>query len=88
MNTATWYPLARSRVFHEVHDQPRGCGFIVKDAAHALNHDGARYFGVLNITMPGRGIFEPKSSNEDEIRRIPKGMPARSRVSAPSVVRG
>ena len=57
-NTDTWYPLAHSRVFGEVHDQLRGCGFIVTEEAHALSHDGQRYFGVLNITLPGRGIFE------------------------------
>ena len=57
-NTDTWYPLPHSRVFGEVHDQLRGCGFIVTEEAHALSHDGQRYFGVLNITLPGRGIFE------------------------------
>lgn len=88
MNTAAWYPLALNRIFHDVYAQLRGCGFIVKEAAHALSHDGVRYFGVLNITMPFRGIFEPKNSNEDKIRLIPKGMPASSRVSAPSVLRG
>jgi hypothetical protein len=57
-NTDTWYPLPHSRVFGEVHDQLRGCGFTVTEEAHALSHDGQRYFGVLNITLPGRGIFE------------------------------
>jgi hypothetical protein len=57
-NTETWYPLAHHRVFGEVHDQLRSSGFIVTEEAHALSHDAQRYFGVLNITLPGRGIFE------------------------------
>jgi hypothetical protein len=57
-NTETWYPLAHRRVFSEVQDQLKSCGFIVTEEAHALSHDGQRYFGVLNITLPGRGIFE------------------------------
>jgi hypothetical protein len=57
-NTSTWYPLPHSRVYREVLDQLEGCGFLVTEEAHALSHDGARYFGVLNITLLGRGIFE------------------------------
>ncbi len=57
-NTSTWYPLPHSRVYREVLDQLEGCGFLVTEEAHALSHDGARYFGVLNITLPGRGIFD------------------------------
>ena len=57
-NTETWYPLAHSKVLNEVHDQLVSCEFIVTEEAHALSHDGQRYFGVLNIRLPGRGIFE------------------------------
>ena len=57
-NTETWYPLAHSLVLNEVLHQLANCGFIVTEEAHALSHDGQRYFGVLNITLPGRGIFE------------------------------
>ena len=57
-NTETWYPLAHSNVLDEVHDQLDSCGFIVTEEAHALSHDGQRYFGVLNITLPGRGLFD------------------------------
>ena len=57
-NTETWYPLPHSRVLNEVHNQLDACGFIVTEEAHALSHDGQRYFGVLNISLPGRGIFE------------------------------
>jgi len=57
-HTETWYPLAHFSVFAEVQTQLRSCGFIITEQAHALSHDGQRYFGVLNITLPGRGIFE------------------------------
>jgi len=57
-HTATWYPLAHFSVFAEVQRQLDACGFIITEEAHALSHDGQRYFGVLNIMLPGRGIFE------------------------------
>ena len=57
-HTDTWYPLAHFCVLSEVQTQLRACGFIITEEAHALTHDGARYFGVLNITLPGRGILE------------------------------
>ncbi len=57
-NTETWYPLPHSRVLNEVNNQLDACGFIVTEEAHALSHDGQRYFGVLNLCLPGRGIFE------------------------------
>ena len=57
-HTDTWYPLSHHRVFGEVYDQLRSTGFLVTEEAHALSHDAQRYFGVLNITLPGRGIFE------------------------------
>ena len=46
-HTETWYPLAHFSVFAEVQTQLRSCGFIITEQAHALSHDGQRYFGVL-----------------------------------------
>ncbi|MEI6714370.1 MAG: DUF932 domain-containing protein [Verrucomicrobiota bacterium] len=57
-HTDTWYPLPHFSVLTEVRSQLVACGFIITEEAHALSHDGQRYFGVLNITVPGRGIFE------------------------------
>ena len=56
-NTDTWYPLAHRNMLGEVHDQLDSCGFIVTEEAYALSHDGQRYFNVLNVTLPGRGLF-------------------------------
>jgi len=61
-HTDTWYPLPHFSVLTEVRSRLVACGFLITEEAHALSHDGRRYFGVLNITTPGRGIFEWSSA--------------------------
>ncbi len=56
--TRSWYPLAHSAVVTEVEEQLESCGFSITDQAHALSHDGARYFGVMTITIPERSITD------------------------------
>ena len=56
--TRSWYPLAHSAVVSEVEEQLESCGFSITDQAHALSHDGARYFGVMTITIPERSITD------------------------------
>ena len=56
--TDTWVPLPHALVVGEVENQLRSNGFLITGAAYALSHDGARFFGVLNIHLLGRGIFE------------------------------
>jgi hypothetical protein len=56
--TQSWYPIAHSTVLSEVEDQLEGCGFTITESAHSLTHDGSRYFGVINITVPGRSITD------------------------------
>lgn len=52
--TRTWYPLSHGTILHEVESQLRSTGFRLTSETHALSHDGARYFGVLAVTLPGR----------------------------------
>ena len=56
--TATWFPLSHTSVLNEIEVQLRACGFRVTDEAHALSHNGDRYFGVLSVTLPSRNIAD------------------------------
>ena len=82
-NTGTWYPFPHSRVLGEVHDQLDSYGFIVTEEAHALSHDGQRYFGVLNITLPARGICEwtwAVGIRNSPDRTFPEGLVAGTKI--------
>ena len=52
--THTWYPLAHAGLIHEVETQLQSAGFELNGEHHALSHDGARYFGLFEVTTPGR----------------------------------
>lgn len=53
--TQTWYPLAHRKILTEVEAQLQTSGFTITEETHALSHEGARYFGVMSVTLPGRG---------------------------------
>ncbi|MEQ1841152.1 MAG: DUF932 domain-containing protein [Verrucomicrobiales bacterium] len=52
--TDTWYPLSHSGVITEVESQLLAAGFEIINEGHALSHEGARYFGILELTTPER----------------------------------
>jgi len=52
--TRTWFPLNHSTILGEVESQLVSSGFAIAEETHALSHDGARYFGVLSVTLPNR----------------------------------
>ena len=52
--TRTWYPLSHRTILHEVETQLETSGFTILEETHALSHEGARYFGVLSVTLPNR----------------------------------
>ena len=52
LGTSTWYPLAHQTILEEVETQLLSSGFEVTAETHALSHSGARYFGVLSVTLP------------------------------------
>jgi len=54
LGTDTWYPLPHRSLLTEVERQLREVGFIIQGETHALTHDGARYFGVIQINLPSR----------------------------------
>ncbi len=50
--TRTWYPLPHQSVLEEVESHLLSSGFTITNETHALSHEGARYFGVLSVTLP------------------------------------
>ena len=53
--TQTWYPLGHRKILGEVESQLETSGFTILEETHALSHEGARYFGVMSVTLPSRG---------------------------------
>ena len=51
-NTETWYPMPHEHLLEEVEEQLGNGGFILGRQAHAISHEGARYFGLLEIQLP------------------------------------
>lgn len=52
--TDTWFPLAHRDLFTEVECQLLSSGFDILSAVHSLSHQGARYFGVVQVGLPDR----------------------------------
>jgi hypothetical protein len=50
--TDTWFPLAHRDLLTEVQSQLTGAGFEIESAVHALSHNAARYFGILQVRLP------------------------------------
>jgi hypothetical protein len=53
--TRTWYPLSHRTILGEVESQLESTGFTILEETHALSHTGARYFGVMSVSLPNRG---------------------------------
>jgi hypothetical protein len=51
--TASWFPLPHIDLLTEVEEQLTGSGFEVESSTHALSHGDARYFGVIQVRLPG-----------------------------------
>jgi hypothetical protein len=51
--TETWFPLPHLDLIQEIEGLLDGAGFVVEAAAHSLSHHGARYFGVIQVGLPG-----------------------------------
>jgi len=52
--TGTWFPLPHLELLTEVEELLTGAGFELESSAHALSHDGARYFGVIQVRLPAK----------------------------------
>ncbi|MCB1133516.1 MAG: DUF932 domain-containing protein, partial [Verrucomicrobiae bacterium] len=52
--TKTWFPLAHEELVDEVESLLIGAGFSIESTVHSLSHEGARYFGILQVRLPPR----------------------------------
>ncbi len=81
--TDTWYPLAHTSLVDEVETQLKSAGFHVTADHHALSHDGARYFGLLEVEVPGslrEGYTWTVGLRNSHDKTYPAGLVAGTRV--------
>lgn len=52
--TDTWHPIPHLAMVVHVERTLRANGLSIGDQAHSLSHDGARYFGLMEIHPPNR----------------------------------
>ena len=48
-STSTWYPMPHRHLLEEVESQLWDSGLEIKSETHALSHEGARYFGIIEV---------------------------------------
>ena len=82
-HTETWYPMPHSHLIEEVENQLWHAGFHIRSRTHALSHEGARYFGLIEV-------YKNYTEHEDYTwivgirnshdKSIPAGVVAGSRV--------
>lgn len=48
-STSTWTPIAHNALVSQVERTLKTNGLVVGGQAHSLTHDGARYFGLMEI---------------------------------------
>lgn len=82
-STETWFPLAHEDLVGEVESQLTGAGFLIDSAVHSLCHDGARYFGILQVRLPSREVTDYAwivGLRNSHDKTYPAGLVAGSRV--------
>ncbi|SHJ08854.1 protein of unknown function [Rubritalea squalenifaciens DSM 18772] len=52
-STITWYPMPHRHLLEEVESQLWDSGLEILSETHALSHEGARYFGVIEVAKHG-----------------------------------
>ena len=81
--TNSWFPLAHRDLVTEVRSQLTGAGLLVDSSFHALSHDGARYFGILQVRLPAQettGYAWIVGLRNSHDKSYPAGLVAGSRV--------
>jgi len=82
-HTETWYPMPHSHLIEEVETGLWHEGFNIRSRTHALSHEGARYFGLIEVSKPGwekddySWLVGIRNSHD---KSIPAGVVAGSRV--------
>jgi len=55
--TETWFPIPHHSLLGQVENKLRNAGLKIVNEAHALTHDGNRYFGLLQVNDEQRRDF-------------------------------
>ena len=82
-NTATWFPMKHHHLIEEIENQLWHAGYNIKSRTHALSHEGARYFGLIEVSKSYTEhddyswIIGIRNSHD---KSIPAGVVAGSRV--------
>lgn len=82
-STKSWFPLPHDRLLESVETQLKSTGFEIEAETHALTKNGARYFGLLQVSLPSRTrddfkwIIALRNSHD---KTFPAGLVAGSRV--------
>jgi hypothetical protein len=76
-----WHPVAHATVLESVKETLAGAGYIVRAEKLALARDGARFFGVLDLTAPlAAGVSLSVGVRNSVDKSFPLGFAAGSRV--------
>src|SRR5690242_14718057 len=72
--TATWFPVGHNVVVEEVEQALDLSGFQIERAQYALSHQGARFFGALDLVaklIPGVSLAVGIRNSMDKV--FPRG---------------
>jgi hypothetical protein len=82
-STESWFPLPHADLLESVEAQLQETGFVIEAETHALSKKGARYFGLLQVTLPSRSREDFKwivALRNSHDKTFPAGLVAGSRV--------
>ena len=82
-STDSWFPLPHVDLLDSVKTQLGETGFLIEGETHALSKEGARYFGLLQVTLPSRSREDFKwivALRNSHDKTFPAGLVAGSRV--------
>ena len=51
--SGTWFPIPHAALVDEVYESVLNSGYRIVNNVHALSHNGARYFGMLQVEREG-----------------------------------
>ena len=80
--TSTWQPIAHAELLSQVESALPRYGLAKVSEAHGLTHDGARYFGLLEVRGPQHNeeYIQVVGVRNSHDKRLPAGVAAGSQV--------
>src|SRR4051794_27693324 len=78
--TQTWTPIPHHRLLTGVQDTLERSGLAVVTEAHGLTHDGARYFGMLQVANDNKDFALVVGIRNSHDKKFPAGLVVGSSV--------